>query len=339
MTAVFAASTSVAAFGIYNSAWDGTSQLQTLAEDTDTEATVILNTTDYETASSNTTAFIISPDTRYSAQQTARVQAFVESGGTLVVAEDYGTHTNPLLADLGVSARIDGRPLRDEQEYYRSPAMPIATNVSESPFTTGVEQLTLNHGTAISANNSTVLARSSEFSYLDTTPNGQLDDNETLQERPVIVTEQRGEGRVIVVSDPSIFINSMVNRPGNEQLSRNLLTQTETVLFDFSNAAQQPPLAVALLTIRQSAFLQAVVGVGLIGIIGVWAKRPSLTTSLKRRLTRRAPSYESNDDSLESRRRALESYLTRQHPEWDRNRIQRIMTGVLMNDAQEEDNE
>ncbi|QCJ45999.1 DUF4350 domain-containing protein [Haloprofundus sp. MHR1] len=343
VSAIFAASTSAAAFGIYNGAWDGTTQLQTLADDTDTESAVILNTTAYDSASTNTTAFIISPERNYSAQQTARVQAFVESGGTLVVAEDYGAHSNPLLEDLGVSARIDGRPLRDEEAYYRSPAMPLATNISDTNLTRDVEQLSLNHGTVLSANNSTVLARSSEFSYLDTTPNGELDDNETLRERPVMVSERVGDGRVIVVSDPSVFINSMVDRPGNEQLSRNLLTQTDAVLFDFSNAGQQPPLAVALLTLRQSAFLQAIVGVGLIGLIGLWAYNPSVETSLSQRLQRDKTAHpqteSSTKDNLESRTVALESYLLAQHPEWERERVRRIIKGVLMNDAQKEDNE
>ncbi|KTG09023.1 hypothetical protein AUR64_14570 [Haloprofundus marisrubri] len=272
---LFAASTSAASFGVYNAGWNGASGLQSLTEESDTTTEIGLNTSAYEETPANATAFILSPDSGYSPQERTHVNSFVRNGGTLVVAEDYGPHSNRLLRSIGVSARFDGRVLRDERENYRSPAMPVATGVNETPMTEDVDQLTLNYGTVITANNSTVVARSSQFSYLDTTPNGELDDNETLSQYPVVVTEQVGDGRVILVSDPSLFINSMLERPGNQQFSQNLISDTEYVLFDYSQTEQQPPLAVALLTLRESTFLQVLVGLLSFGAItAVFSSNP-----------------------------------------------------------------
>ncbi|SFK65091.1 protein of unknown function [Halogranum rubrum] len=272
---IVAASTSTAAFGVYNSAWDGASGLQAEADAVGTESEIALNTTAYETADANrTVAVVLSPETRYNATDTQRVQQFVESGGTLVVAEDYGTHSNDLLATVGASASVTGQPLRDERNSYRSPAMPIATNVTNDSLTANVSQLTINHGTVVEPNGADVLVRSSEFSYLDANRNEQLDDSESLQQYPVVTTESVGDGRVVVVSDPSLFINAMLERPGNQQFTQNLFGAHERVLLDYSHAGKQPPLAVGLLTVRESPLLQVLLGALGLGAIIVWLRPP-----------------------------------------------------------------
>ncbi|MFC6723304.1 DUF4350 domain-containing protein [Halobium palmae] len=334
---VVAASTSGAAFGVYNPTWDGASDLRGVADDMDAENEIALNTTAYRRASSNgTIAFVLSPDRGYDQGDKDRLVSFVRNGGTLVVAEDYGSTGNSLLDALDVTTRFDGRPVRDERYNYRSPAIPVARNVSNHTLTRNVSRLTMNHGTALQPNNATVLVSTSEFAYLDRNGNGELDDDESLQQRPIVTVESVGAGQVIAVSDPSLFINAMLDRSGNRQFTENLLERHERVLLDYSHAGQQPPLTVALLTLRGSPLFQILGGILGVCAIALWARRPEGWLEFHRAKTaddRRDPADRSFDEE------AIVGHLRRQHPEWDESRIRRVMRGVFTDDRQDSDDE
>jgi hypothetical protein len=330
---IIAASTSTAAFGVYNAAWDGASTLQNQADTAGASSEIALNTSAYETSDANqTVAVILSPAASYNRTDTRRVTQFVEAGGTVVVAEDYGTHSNDLLNAVGANASVDGRPLRDERNTYRSPAMPVATNVTNATLTQNVSQLTFNHGTVVEPNGSEVLVRSSEFSYLDTNRNEELDENETLQQYPVVTTESVGQGRVIVISDPSLFINAMLERPGNQQFTQNLFGAHEHVLLDYSHAGQQPPLAVALLAIRGTPLLQVLVGTVGVGAFMLWLQPPQALRRVVGTDPDSPPTTASNTKDTEA---ALIAYLREHHPEWETSRMQRVITGILDHQSEE----
>ncbi|MFB6296227.1 MAG: DUF4350 domain-containing protein [Halobacteriales archaeon] len=342
-----AASTSGAAFGAYNPAWDGASDLRAVGTDAGAEVEIARNVSAYgATDPDDTVAVVLSPDRPYTLPEAARLRAFVEAGGTLLVAEDFGPHGNDLLAALGVTARFDGDPLRDERNYYRAPALPEAGVVSEHPLTEGVDALTLNHGTAVEPGDATVLVRTSEFSYVDRNRNGALDDAETLRSSPVVAVEPVGTGRVIAVGDPSLLINAMLERPGNRAFAENLLGSREAVLLDHSHTADIPPLRLALLVLRDAPFLQALVGALGIGAIGLWARGDA--GRVRDRLGELAgragvPGF---DRSLAGRdadrhpglsRGELRAYLAERHPEWDDERVERVIRGVLGPDARLDD--
>ena len=276
-----AAGTSSADFGAYNLGWDGASDLRSAADEAGADPTVVRETNEYGDATPNeAVAVVLSPDEAYGANDSTRLREFVEDGGTLVVAEDFGENGNALLAAVGADARVDGRPLRDERRYHRSPAFPVADNVSDTPLTADVGSLTPNHGSAVDPNGATVLATTSEYAYVDANRNGELDDAETMAPRPVATVESVGDGRVVTVGDPSLFINAMLERSGNRAFVGNLFGSAEAVLLDYSHAERLPPLAAALLAVRGSALLQVTLGtVGILAVIA-WARRPSVAVSV-----------------------------------------------------------
>ena len=340
LAVVFAASTTTAAFGVYNAAWDGAAGLDDVAGEAGVDARVVLDADAYPTdpaTANGTVAVVLAPESVYTAAEVNRIERFVAAGGTLVVAEDVGAGGNELLAALGTATRFDGRLVRDERELYRSPAMPLATEVANAPLTRGVDRLTLNHGTVLRVPNGSatvddtdavagtasdgdadadvrVLVSTSPYAYLDGDRNDELDDGESLAARPVVAVERVGDGRVVAVSDPSLFINAMLERPGNRQFVRNLAadapatatgsgagptgaegpaldgvvtptptptttpasTAGERVLLDYSHAGGQPPLAVALLLVRDAPLLQALLGGVGIGAVLAWAGRDAL---------------------------------------------------------------
>ncbi|SFR73740.1 protein of unknown function [Halogeometricum rufum] len=267
-------STSSTAFGVSNPSWEGTSSLREQAEAVDSDSIVVTNTSEYARVDpSSSVAVVLSPERPYTTPETADVRTFVRSGGTLVVAEDFGSHTNPLLASLGVRTRVDGRPLRDERRYYRSPDIVVAPDVSEHALTSEVSQVTLNHGTALRPNGSRVLVNSSSFAYLDTNRNGSVDGTESIRTYPVVTVETVGSGRVVVVSDPSVFINAMLDRPGNERFVRSVFSGHETVVLDHSHRGDLPPLTAAVVAVQRSDLLRGIVGFVGIGVVALVHRR------------------------------------------------------------------
>lgn len=327
ITGVIGLSTSSTAFGSHNPSWDGTSEIRTLARDTGATASVSQSTSEYtEVPAGDTTAFILSPTESYSAADVERLEAFLADGGTVVVAADFDQQTNDLLERLNVSARVDGRLVRDERQYYRGPSLPVASNVAESPATVNVSRLTLNHASVVQPGaESEILVNTSGFAYLDTNRNGELDDAESLREHPVVVQEPAGEGRVVVVSDPSLFINAMLDAPDNRQFARNLVAGSDTVVFDYSHRTGIPWAVAIVLTIADTPWLQFLVVAALTGVAAVaWARTElGVPTSVARLLggdAAPAAAPVSREDVVD--------HVVAQHPEWDAERVERVTRGI-----------
>lgn len=262
---VVVGTTSSAAFGIFNSQWDGSSSIQSATESAGADSTVLLDTTDYDDRPpSQTVAFLIAPTQLYTEAELGRLREFVRDGGTLVIAEDYGTTGNTVLEGVGAESRFDGQMVRDMRYHGPTTAMPIATNVSDN-FTTDADSVMLNYGTVVNETNGTTLVATSEFSYLTTTGTNQSNENHPFRSYPVVVSESIGNGTVIAVSDPSIFINAMQDRADNRAFTEELVTGHESVILDYSHADTQPPIRSALIRVRNSPAAQA--GIGLAGLL------------------------------------------------------------------------
>lgn len=347
---MIAASTSGAAFGVYNLEWDGTSDFRELA-DQHTESEVVLDTTRYtETDANQTVAVVLAPTERYGPNDTQRLRQFVEAGGTLLVADDFGTHGNTLVRDVGATAQFERTPLRDERHYYRAPSLPVATQVTDSRYTESVEQLTLNRATAIEPGNASVIVSTSPFAYLDRNETGNLSATDELGPYPVVTTESVSVGQVIAVSDPSLFINSMLTEPDNTAFATAVLAEYDQTLLDYSHAGTQPLLAVALLRFQSSSLLQVLAGT--LGLGAVWAHSWLLTVGL--RLTRRLlttvvpagwqhrvperlrPSRQQNTGVNQEE---ILATLQARYPEWDEDQLRRVMTDVLSTRAGSESDE
>jgi hypothetical protein len=181
----------------------------------------------------------------------------------------------------------------------------------------------LNHGSTVDPGDATTLATSSEFSYLDRNRNEQLDDAETLRERPVVAVESVGDGSVIVVSDPSLFLNAMLDRSDNSAFATNLMATHQTVLLDVSHTAALPPLVALRLTPQESPLLAFAVGTVSVLLLAV-LRQPGLVSRIRQWRTTHSPSPTLSADEITAT-------LRRQHPEWDDQSIKRV-TDSLMND-------
>jgi hypothetical protein len=336
---VIGASTSGAAYGAFNPSWDGGSSLRGLAESNGTDAVYLEETSEYNGLSNETVAFILAPDRQYDTNDSERVRTFLERGGTLVVADDT-VDSNDLLEAIGASARVNGQAVRDERRHYRGPALPIATNVTSpaelanrtntsangtaANLTAGIDRLTLNYGSVLEPGSATVLVSTSEFAYLDTNGNEELDETETLASRPVVAIESVEEGTVVVMSDGSALINAMLDRSDNRQFANALINEGEQVALDNSHSATLPPLAALLVAFRSSALFQLWVGLVFCWAVGLFLAWPTVRERdvVKRLKTR----FGVNEPEVNSEftADAAAAALRQRRPDWDEARIERV---------------
>ena len=212
-------------FRIENTFWNGASRLNA------SQAVTPLETlADLPEVTRGVTLILI-PYLQLTPSELEDVNRFVSGGGILVLADDYG-YGNQVLGYLGIEARFSGQALLDPLFNYKNEQLPRVFNFSPDSVTDGVNSLVLNHATCITdVEESEVLAKSSSFSYLDINDNRQWDDDEPAGALPVISGHSLAGGRVILVSDPSIFINSMDTLDDNYGIIENIASISSSQLY------------------------------------------------------------------------------------------------------------
>jgi hypothetical protein len=327
LAVVAAGATSSATFGPFNPGWEGTSDLRAVADDAGASVEVGQSTAVYgEVAPNRTVAVILAPEEPYSSREASRIASFLDAGGRLVIGAESTADANGLLERLDVAARVGDGPLRDERANVNGPALPVADTVEDSPYTAGVDGIVLNVGTRVRPNGATVLARSSEFAYLDANGNGELDPSERVREVPVAVVASKEAGEVVVVGDSSVFINAMLDRSDNRRFAENLLADRSVVLLDVSHTGTIPPLVRGLLGLRDSTVLQALL-VGFSVVLGLAVARSRTLEAVREGVTRfgrrRPGSAVERDGGVDPD--TLVALLAERHPSWDRERIERVV--------------
>mgnify|MGYP001626361160 FL=1 len=167
----------------------------------------------------NYTVLIIGPSTPFTSAEIDEVKMFLSKGGRVVLADEFGTG-NQLLEAIGAPLRLNGSLLLDPLLNLGVPQLPLA--YSEWG------RIALNYATVLNATcpGCRVIANSSFFSYLDLNGNGRYDKDEPSGPFFVAISLRIHGGELIVLSDSSLFINSMLNRESNSELLRALIGQT-----------------------------------------------------------------------------------------------------------------
>jgi hypothetical protein len=198
-----------------NPYWNGLSRLST-----DINAQTYTAASDLEPSAGK--ALIVFPYAEYTSHDLDAFESFVRTGGTLVVADDYG-QGNQILQGLGLQARFSGEVLLDPVVCYRNRWLPKSVRITADPLTQGINSLVLNHATILTGvTPQEVLAQSSSFSFLDINRNGSLDSKEASGPFPVIARVPLSEGHLILVSDPSLLVNGVLALEDNRVLAKNL---------------------------------------------------------------------------------------------------------------------
>lgn len=250
----------------------------------------------------NSTLLLLGPSERFTDGDVDAVRSFLEAGGLVVLAEDFGAG-NDLLKALGVEARFSGMVLMDPLFKDKGPLMPRVVDFAASPYTRNISALTLNYATALIevGDGVRVLARSTPFSYLAKGPGAEA---ELVGPFPVMAEVEYGRGSLVLISDSSIFINSMLDRDDNYALLRNLV-DGRAVYVDVSHWAPSPLKRLKLLLSSVYDFASETevrYGLAALLILVIFkAKRRGVDVEV---------------DELED--------VLREHPEWDRSLLERL---------------
>jgi hypothetical protein len=149
------------------------------------------------------------------------IRRFVESGGVLILLDNFGSG-NDVLMVLGSAIRFSGRLLADPLFNLKNSRLPRILDFAPSPLTVGVEELVFNHATVLTGISTIqAAATSSAVSYLALNATGQREEGASRGPFPVLALEPHKEGYVVVVSDSSILINSMLSQADNRRLFQN----------------------------------------------------------------------------------------------------------------------
>jgi hypothetical protein len=305
-------------FSTYNTAWNGASDAKALASsDGYTTRSVFALS---EIGSSGGVLVMLNPNSSvgFSASDASTLQSFVKNGGVLVLANDFG-NGNAVLSGLGVSdARFSGSLLEDNVSKGVDAAHPLITDVNVSGLTAGVHALYFNYGTVLdtSGANVTVLARSGPTSYLMAPAGGKT----TSGARPVLATLAYGNGRIVLLSDPSVFINDMLGQADNQQLLTSMLANLTggnaavPIMFDESHGASPPvfSLLYARINADDTVKYTVVVLASIALVIGINA-----SPLVRRRRKDLGPT----PGDVPVNEEAVITDIVREHPGWRRSRV------------------
>ncbi len=174
---------------------------------------------------------ILIPYLDFTPGELGELKSFVTQGGTLVLADDYG-FGNQILEYLRLKARFSGEILLDPLFNHKNKWFPRISHLASSSVTSNTESLILNHATCLmDVESDDILALSSSFSFLDLNGNQAWDEEEPTGPLPVISHHNLGNGKMILISDPSIFINSMETIEDNYNFIQNLAAITTSELL------------------------------------------------------------------------------------------------------------
>ncbi len=168
------------------------------------------------------TALVVIPAVPLSPPDLDALKQYAQRGGVLILMDDFG-FGNAVLSHLRVGARLSGQVLLDPLFNYRNRQFPRITDFSGGLAVAGDESVVFNHATVIAdPDGMTVLARSSFVSFLDLNRNGRRDADEPHGPFAVAAAQKLGAGFLVLVSDSSVLLNSMLPLADNRKFVQDL---------------------------------------------------------------------------------------------------------------------
>jgi hypothetical protein len=248
-------------FSIYNSGWNGVSDLAVLTYKTGKFApTFEVRATGTEISIAHlglerialdplTSALvIIGPMKAFSTRDGTIVGDFVRNGGRLLLADDFGTG-NGLLEHMGATSRFSGLLVMD-LAYEKKPEFSVCFDIRADTLTRNISTVLLNYPSSLTINSTTtqVLAYSSVASWLDSNTNRNQEWGEPRGPFPILARERMGNGEIVLLSDPSALINGMSEYMNNSALGENLIGEMSVdrseVFFDESHRDYFDPVSI-----------------------------------------------------------------------------------------------
>lgn len=221
----FHISSTDAEFSRYNIQWNGTS---IVFDEFLVRGTVMLGDTTGMKGRQNETLLVIAPGRSPNGEEGAAFRGFVASGNTLVLVDDFGPG-NDLLEAVGSSIRLDRGNLSSHSREYEVSHAPIGIPLEGRWLVAGLSKVVFNHPVAVSGGYP--LINTTHLSWIDDDGDGKVNRLEPMGQFTIASIEDVGAGRVVVIGDPSLFINAMQGLPESDNglLIERLVADTDLV--------------------------------------------------------------------------------------------------------------
>jgi hypothetical protein len=261
-------------FSRYNPGWNGTSAF---FSDLDRHRSFDIDVPEKLAAyPKNATLLIIAPQHHPSTRELAAYSAFLKGGNTIFLADDFGTG-NEILS--GVASRIQILPgnLSSLDRRYADPYSVIAYRTAIANPLTYPEEIFLNRPAPLEGGSPLMLT--SVMSWNDANGDRRLNAVEDMGTFPVMASDSLGPGQLIVLSDSSIFINSMYaagENGNNRNLIRTIVAGDGPILIDQMNSrtADAQGFSELLHVIRSTVPIEiAILCLLMLGMAWAWKKK------------------------------------------------------------------
>lgn len=253
-------------FSTFNPDWNGAKQIKN--ELSEKHIVIAMpGTDDVLEYDPNMTAYIILRSVgEFSKRDLDIIKKFVENGGLLISADDFGSGNN-LLNNLTTNIAFSNLLMLDDVNYRENITFPVVTTTI-----TNVSNITLNYPTSLIVNDTSVkiLARSSKFTWLTKGDMGRGSGGSY----PFIASTSSGKGTIIAIADPSIFINSMLPITDNRLLLGKLVENRNIIIFDEN--MRMPLVLVIQYHIRNNPIVQYMFAASVIILSYIYMNRERL---------------------------------------------------------------
>jgi hypothetical protein len=185
--------------------WEGLGDFVALSKQELGPSQVVVSTDlDYSQLKREDSVLLIHPEKTLDTESLAR---FMHDGGRVVLLDDYGTG-DELLRHFGIERTA--APRAPAQMLRHNPSLAIAVPASDPPHASaqGVQRVVTNHPTGL---------RHPSLTPVLSIP--QEDGDITL----LALAGAVAQGRLLVVGDSSLVMNSMLRYPGNKAFARGLV--------------------------------------------------------------------------------------------------------------------
>ncbi|MDR9817398.1 MAG: DUF4350 domain-containing protein [Candidatus Methanoculleus thermohydrogenotrophicum] len=251
--AVFAhATTTIEDYSRHNIGWNGTSNL------------AIGEIHDLADLTPGTTLLILAPERPFTAEDVAHLRAFLDDGGEVIVAEKDGA-ANSLLAALGSTMRVWPGNLSSLDRDHTDPRIFRVQVTGNASIFAGITTLLVNHPAAVTGGEP--LLETSPLTWDDTNGDGRVNGHETFRRAVVCAREDN----LIVLGDPSLFINAML--PENPEFIKNLRNHPVLIDAHHSRTGTKNPIINTLIWIQMTPLARAAIAALAILPVAYWFGR------------------------------------------------------------------
>ncbi|WP_456321723.1 DUF4350 domain-containing protein [Palaeococcus sp. (in: euryarchaeotes)] len=190
-----------AEYSVLNTEWDGVSSFGKLLYSSGEITPLLAPYDSVGLGSLEGTLIVIGPNVDFSTGEIEQLRMFLDKGNILILADDFGTG-NQILTGLGVKERFSKSPILSVI-YSKNYNFPITVDIRKKELSKGVERIILSKPAAI-LNAREGIVYTSNASML----------GREYGAFPVMVELEYGKGRIILISDPDVFTNSLFKENG-----------------------------------------------------------------------------------------------------------------------------